>query len=138
MIGTEEQDAFVSEMRQAIVTTLRRDGSPTSSLVAYCRDGDEIVFSTTKDRLKTITVAKDPRVVVAILDGDDKGRFVSVEGEGTVQREDVAAGHVLLNRHMRSNPDWTPPEGFAEKLKADGRVLIRVRATRVSGVIGRG
>ncbi|HKS91469.1 MAG TPA: TIGR03618 family F420-dependent PPOX class oxidoreductase [Tepidiformaceae bacterium] len=138
MIGTAEQDAFVSEMRQAIVTTLRRDGSPTSSLVAYCRDGDEIVFSTTKDRLKAKTVAHDPRVVVAILDGESKGRFVSVEGNGTVQRDEVAAGHVLLNRHMRGNPDWTPPEGFADKLKADGRVLIRIRANRVSGVIGRG
>lgn len=138
MIGTAEQDAFVSEMRQAMVTTLRRDGSPTSSLIAYCRDGDEIVFSTTKDRLKAKTVAHDPRVVVAVLDGENKGRFVSVEGNGMVQWDDVAAGHVLLNRHMRGNPDWTPPDGFAEKLKADGRVLIRVRATRVSGVIAMG
>lgn len=137
MIGDREQDAFVSEMRQAMVTTLRRDGSPTSSLVAYCRDGDELLFSTTRDRLKAKTVARDPRVVLAILDGEGKGRFVSVEGHGVVQHDADGSGHTLLNRHMRSNPDWTAPEGFAAKLKADGRVIIRVKPSRVSGVIGR-
>lgn len=137
MIGSAEQDAFVSEMRQAMVTTLRRDGSPSSSLVAYCRDGDDLVFSTTRDRLKAKTVAHDPRVVVAVLDGEGKGRFVSVEGSGVVEADEDGSGHIRLNRHMRANPDWTPPEGFATKLKADGRVIIRVRPARVSGMVTR-
>jgi PPOX class probable F420-dependent enzyme len=138
MIGNAEQDAFASQMREAIVTTLRRDGSPTSSLVAYCRDGDEIVFSTTRDRLKAKTVANDPRVVVAILDGEGKGRFLSVEGNGVVQRDDLVEGHIALNRHMRGDPAWQPPEGFAGRLERDGRVLIRITPVRVSGMVSRG
>jgi len=137
MIGNAAQDAFASAMRQAMVTTLRRDGSPSSSLVAYYRDGDELVFSTTRDRLKAKTVAHDPRVVVAILDEEGKGRFLSVEGHGIVQTSDVTDGHIALNRHMRNDPAWQAPEDFAARLERDGRVLIRVTPTRVSGSVER-
>lgn len=135
MIGNQAQDEFASSMHRAIVTTLRRDGSPASSLVAYFRDGDEIVFSTTADRLKAKTVANDPRVAVAILADDGKGRFLSVEGRAVVQSSDVVEGHIALNRQMRQDPAWQAPEGFAEKLAKDGRVLIRVTPTRVSGMV---
>ena len=44
MIGTEEQDAFVRSRRWAVVTSLRRDGSPTNSVVFYALEGDDIIF----------------------------------------------------------------------------------------------
>ena len=56
MIGSTEQDAFVRAMRWCSVTTLRKDGSPTSSVVFYAVEGDELIFSTTADRLKARTL----------------------------------------------------------------------------------
>lgn len=138
MIGTEEQDAFINKNRWAVVTTLRKDGSPTSSVIFYARTGDEIIFSTTDNRLKARTLRRDPRIAVAVLDEGAPHGFVTVEGTATVQDTDVVPGHVEVNRAMRQDPAWEPPEGFAERLAADGRVIVRVTAARVSGVPGRG
>ena len=137
MIGTPEQDAFINEQRWAVVTSLRGDGTPTNSVVFYAREGDEIFFSTTADRLKAKTVRNDPRIAITILDEGAPFRFVTVEGEATIQTEDIGPGHVAVNKAMR-RADFTAPEGFEERLKKDGRLLIRLKPTRVSGVVNRG
>ena len=138
MIGTAEQDAFIDRNRWAVVTTLRKDGSPSSSVIFYARSADEIIFSTTDGRLKAKTLRRDPRIAVAVLDEGAPHGFVTVEGTATIEDTDVVAGHVEINRAMRKDPAWEPPEGFAERLARDGRVVIRVRAERVSGVPNRG
>ncbi|MCL6643930.1 MAG: PPOX class F420-dependent oxidoreductase [Dehalococcoidia bacterium] len=138
MIGTPEQDALLRQLRWAVVTTLRADGSPASSVVFYAVDGDTIIFSTTADRLKARTLARDPRIAVTALDEGAPHRFVTVEGRAEIDRDDLVPGHVLVNRAMRRDPAWEPPPGFEERLRRDGRVIIRVHPQRVSGVIARG
>lgn len=136
MIGTEAQDAFINKNKWAVVTTLRKDGSPTSSIIFYARDGDELLFSTTLGRLKAKTIKNDNRISITVLDEGAPYGFVNVEGKATIVEDDVVPGHVLVNKAMRGT-DFTPPEGFAERLKADGRVIIRLKAQRVSGVTNR-
>ena len=138
MIGTVDQDAFINKNRWAVVTTLRKDGSPTSSVIFYAREGDGLIFSTTGNRLKAKTLRHDSRIAVAVLDEGAPHGFVTVEGTAVVQDADVVPGHVLVNRAMRQDPNWTAPEGYAERLAADQRVIVRVKAERVSGVPNRG
>ncbi len=137
MIGTPDQDALLRQWRWAVVTTLRADGSPASSVVFYAVDGDTLIFSTTADRLKARTLARDPRIALTALDEGAPHRFVTVEGRATIQRGDLVPGHTLINRAMRRDPAWSPPPGFEERLRADGRVIIRVHPQRVSGVTRR-
>jgi PPOX class probable F420-dependent enzyme len=138
MIGTEDQDKFVRSQRWAVVTSLRRDGSPTNSVVFYALEGDSLIFSTTADRLKTKTLQADPRCAVTVLDEGSPFRFVTIEGPATIVEQDIVPGHIAVNRAMRAAPDWTPPEGYEAGLAAQKRVLIRVQAERVSGVVNRG
>lgn len=138
MIGNEQQDAFVRSMKWASVTSLRRDGSPATSIVFYAVDGDDLLFSTTSSRLKAKTLRRDPRAAITVLDEGAPYRFVSVEGRATVEDGDIVPGHVLVNRAMRNDPAWEPPEGYVERLRAEGRVIVRVRPERVSGVVNRG
>jgi PPOX class probable F420-dependent enzyme len=138
MIGNAEQDAFIRSMKWCTVTTLRQDGSPSTSVLFFGIDGDEILLSTTKVRLKAKTLRGDPRIAVTVLDEGAPYRYVSVEGTARVQEDDIVPGHVLVNRAMRGVPDWAPPAGYQETLKGQGRVLIRVTAERVSGVVRRG
>lgn len=137
MIGTQEQNAFIDRNKWAVVTTLRRDGSPSTSVIFYARDGDTLIFSTTKDRLKAKTVAADARVAITVLDEGAPYGFVSVEGTAMIEENDIVPGHVAINRAMRG-PGFTPPDGFEERLRADGRVIIRLSPSRVSGVTNRG
>jgi PPOX class probable F420-dependent enzyme len=138
MIGKPDQDAFVRSMKSAIVTSLRKDGSPATSLIFYALDGDEMLFSTTADRLKAKTLKRDPRVAVTVLDEGAPYRYVSVEGTATVIDGDIVPDHIAINRAMRNQPDWQPPEGWEETLRQQGRVVIRVKPQRVSGVVQRG
>ncbi|MGH2632700.1 MAG: TIGR03618 family F420-dependent PPOX class oxidoreductase [Tepidiformaceae bacterium] len=138
MIGTPEQDAFINKNRWAVVTSLRKDGSPASSVVFYARLGDELLFSTTSGRLKAKTLHADPRVTIAVLDEGAPFGYVTVEGKATIPDTEIVAGHITINRAMRGEPDWQPPEGFEERLRAEGRVVIHIAAERVSGVTSRG
>ena len=52
MLGSFDQDEFVTRSIIAIVTTLRRDGSPSSSMVSFARRGDHLFFTTTMERAK--------------------------------------------------------------------------------------
>lgn len=137
MIGTPEQDAFIGKNRWAVATTLRSDGSPSSSVVFYARDGDDVVFSTTRGRLKAKTVARDPRVALCVLDEGAPFRFVTIEGRATIQEEGIVPPHVAINRAMRGQPEWQPPDGYVERLESEGRVIVRLRPDRVSGVVNR-
>lgn len=138
MIGTEAQDAFVRRNKWGVVTTLRRDGSPTNSVIFYFLDGDTLVFSTTDDRLKAKTIRNDNRTAVTALDEGEPFGYVTIEGTAEVQETELVPGHVELNRAMRGDPAWEPPADFAERLSSQGRVLIRVHAERVHGVTNRG
>ena len=138
MIGTPDQDAFVRSMKAAIVTSLRKDGSPTSSLIFYALDGDQLLFSTTADRLKAKSLKRDPRIAVAVLDEGAPWRYVTIEGTATVNETDIVPDHIAINRAMRSQPDWQPPEGYEDALRKQLRVVVRVKPQRVSGVVNRG
>ena len=138
MIGTEEQDAFIREHRFAVVTTLRKDGSPSNSAVFVAVDGDDVTFSTTEDRLKTRTIENDSRVAVTLADGAEPFRYLTIEGSGSIQRDNIVPGHVQLNRAMRGDPNWEAPENFEEMLKQQGRVIVRVKPERISGILQRG
>ena len=45
-----------------MIATSNADGRPQSSIIFVKRDGDEVVFSTIKGRLKTRNMTRDPRV----------------------------------------------------------------------------
>lgn len=138
MIGTPEQDAFVNSQKWAVVTTLRADGSPTNSVIFFAREGDTLIFSTTANRLKTKTLRRDNRIAICVLDEGAPYRFLNVEGTATIEDADIIPGHIAVNRVMRADPNWQPPEGYAQRLADEGRVIIRVHPTRVSGVVNRG
>ena len=138
MIGTAEQDDFINRNRWAVVTSLREDGSPTNSVIFYAREGNELIFSTTLSRLKAKTLMRDRRIALTVLDEGTPFGFVTVEGTATIQQDDIIPGHIAVNKAMRGVSEFTPPEGYADRLKSDGRVIVRVKAQRVSGVTNRG
>lgn len=136
MIGTQEQDDFINRTRWAVATTLRADGSPASSLVSFARDGDDLIFSSNEGKLKVKTLDRDSRMVLCVVEDGAPSGYVSVEGRATVERDDIVEDHILLNRTWRGG-DFEPPADFGQKLREEGRVVIRLRPERVSGVTSR-
>jgi PPOX class probable F420-dependent enzyme len=97
----------------AILATSNRDGRPQSSVIFIKRDGDSVVFSTIKGRLKTRNMTRDPGVSLVVL--QNAGRYVEIRG--TVEISDDPAKSLLYEMYDRHMGGATPPpEPGAERL----------------------
>ncbi len=134
MIGTPEFDEFISKHRWAIVTTLRSSGHPSSSVVAYAREDDTLIISTTAPTLKVKTLEKDPRITLCIINNEELFNFVTIEGTTTIERSDI----VESTRNLFTNIEeagYTEPPKLEQWLEQNKRVILRIHPDRVSGVV---
>jgi PPOX class probable F420-dependent enzyme len=78
---TEAQRAFVRENPfYGVVTTLRKDGSPHSTVVWVDEQDGEILFNTAYPRAKARHLDRDPRASVVVVDPEDAYRWLAVSG----------------------------------------------------------
>ncbi len=135
MIGhNNAYDEFISNHRWGVLTTLRKSGNPSSSMVAYARDGDELVISTPGTTFKTSSISADARVSFCIISNQEPFNFVTVEGNATVETEDLARNtrKVFANIEGTGFPE---PEDLQGWLTSQQRVILRIQPQRISGVI---
>ena len=134
MIGTSAFDQFVSENRWCVVTTLRKSGQPSSSMVAYARDGDTLVISTPGRTFKRRTLEADPRVTLCIVNDAAPFNFVTIEGRATIETENLVPPTHLVFENIKGT-GYTEPEDLPAWLESQERVILRIHPERVSGVI---
>lgn len=134
MIGTEQFDRFVSDHRWCVVTTLRKDGTASSSINAYAREGDQLVISTQGHRLKAKTLRRDPRITICVISNSEPFNFVSVEGTCKVEDTNIAEATRTVFANIAAT-GYKEPENLEQWMKEQGRVILRVTPARVSGVI---
>ena len=133
MLGTEAFDQFVSDHRWLVMTTLRKTGQPSSSIVAYVRDGDELLVSTRKETVKVKTLERDTRVTLCIQGDPPHPGFVTIEGVAVIEYTDLAQQTLRI---LELVSDLMPlPDDIDHWLESQGRVLIRVKADRVYGML---
>lgn len=72
-----------------VVSTLRADGSPQTSVVWIKRDGDSLLFVAPAGRGKTANVARDPRVSVTVYDAQNPYRSAELRGTAHLTDDDV-------------------------------------------------
>jgi len=107
----------------AAIATSNADGRPQSSLIFVKRDGDTVVFSTIKGRLKTRNMARDPRVSLLVV---DKGQNRYREIRGRVEITDDPEKRLLYEMYDRYMDGVAPPpEPDAERL------IVRITAQKV-------
>ena len=78
---TDAQRAFIREnLFYAVVTTLRADGSPHSTVVWVDEQDGKVLFNTAYPRAKTRHLERDPRASVTVVDPNDAYRWIAVSG----------------------------------------------------------
>ena len=127
-------DDFISEYRWAVLTTLRTDGDPVSSVVAYARDGDDLVVSTPGYTFKRKTLERDERCNLCIINNEEPFNFVSIEGTASIESDDLVRTTRLVFKNIE-NTGYQEPEDFEGWLESQQRVILRIKASRVYGVI---
>lgn len=129
-----DQDQFITDHRWAVLTTLRADGHPVSSVVAYARDGDTLVVSTPGTTFKRRSLERDARATLCIITNAEPINFVSVEGRVDVETANLVANTRLVFQNI-ADTGYSEPEDLQAWLDAQQRVIIRIHPERVYGVI---
>ena len=134
MISDNESfEQFINDHRWAVLTTMRGQG-PVSSVVAYAIEGDALVVSTPGMTFKAKSIARNPQVNLCIISNQEPFNFVAIEGDAQIQREDLEAPTALVFKNIEA-VGYTLPENFSEWLTSQQRVILRVSAKRIHGVI---
>ncbi len=88
---TAEQQAFLDDNPfPGVVTTLRKDGSPHTTVVwVDARDG--VAFNTKKGNAKDEQLRADPRLSLIVVNPQNPWHWVAVEGTATITEEGADA-----------------------------------------------
>jgi PPOX class probable F420-dependent enzyme len=123
---TDAQRTFIRDNAYAAVaTTLRKDGSPHSTVVWIDEEDGDVVFNTARGRAKDLHLKADPRVSVMVVDPNDPYKWVAVSGRGEMTEEgaDASIDH-LAKKYLNADsyPFRTPEET---------RVIVRIAPEKV-------
>ena len=129
MIGNEAQDAFIRKNFWATLTTIRKNGRPSSSVVVFGTDGDDLLVSTRSVFGKVRMLERDPRLTITSLSGPPSWDFVTVEGTATIERD--LKGIEEPTRKVFAAMGRPAPDDLAGWLSSQGRVILRIRPERI-------
>jgi PPOX class probable F420-dependent enzyme len=122
---TSAQRLFLESPFVGVVTDLRPDGSPHSTVVWVDVDDEGVSFNTAWPRTKPRNLANDPRVSLVVVDPEDAYRWIAIDGPVTLVEEGandqidrLAKKYAGLDRYP-----WHRPE--------ETRVSVRISPRRI-------
>ncbi|MEV6106102.1 PPOX class F420-dependent oxidoreductase [Streptomyces sp. NPDC051940] len=112
------------------VATTQPDGSPQLSPVWVKRDGDDVLFSTTRGRRKELNLARDPRTSVLLQPFDEPYSYAEIRGTASMTEE---GGQELIDELSmkytgRHYADFNPASAHDQ-----ARVVVRVTPRKIIG-----
>jgi PPOX class probable F420-dependent enzyme len=117
------QRHFLENPFVGVVTDLRPDGSPHSTVVWVDVDDDGPSFNTAWPRAKPRYLDVDPRVSLVVLDPQDPYRWIAITGT-TTMTDDRANDQI-----DRLSKKYTGREKYANHREGETRVSVRISPT---------
>jgi PPOX class probable F420-dependent enzyme len=129
---------FVRPRHQGILTTIKKDGRPQISNIAYATGDDDVIrISVTDSRAKTANLRRDPRASLYVL-GDNFYQWAVLEG--TVEVSPVAADphdatvDLLVTYYKAANGEHDDWDDYRAAMVADKRLVLSFRPERAYGI----
>jgi PPOX class probable F420-dependent enzyme len=122
-LAQAEIEQFLAERRNAVLGTIRKDGSPQLNPMWFHWTGEVFHISTTRTRFKYEHLKRDPRVTLCI---DDVTGFktVIVEGRATIVEENVEGPtRVIVEKYV--DPEHV--EARMARFRTEPRVLLVIK-----------
>ena len=121
-----EAVAFARKNSHAVLSTLRRDGTPQLSPVTVgVDDAGLVLISTRQTAMKTKNLARDPRAWLAVFGNQFYGSWVQISGPAEIVS--LPEAMPLLVEYYRSvsgeHPDW---DDYRRAMNRDQRCLVRI------------
>ena len=130
---------FVSDNRQAVLTTFRKNGAAQMSIVTVGAYGDGVGFTTTEDRAKLHNLVRDARCSLLVSKSDWWG-YIVLEGKAEALRRGIADDDELRDAlrgiyraaSSQEHPDW---EEYDRAMVEDRRAAVIVVPDHVYGTV---
>jgi PPOX class probable F420-dependent enzyme len=117
---TAAQRSFLENPFVGVVTDLRPDGSPHSTVVWVDVDDEGVSFNTAWPRAKPRYLEADPRVALTVVDPGDPYRWIAITG--TVSMTEEGANEQI----DRLSKKYTGREKYASHRDGETRVSVRI------------
>jgi PPOX class probable F420-dependent enzyme len=115
--------AFLENPYVGVVTDLRPDGSPHSTVVWVDVDDNGVSFNTARPRAKPRYLGADPRVALLVVDPHDPYRWFAISGTTTMVDEGAN------DQIDRLSQKYTGREKYASHRDGETRVSVRISPT---------
>lgn len=114
-----------------VLTTLRGDGQPHSSLVWVDDDGLCARVNTTLQRQQGRNLLANPKVSLLVVDPENTARFIQIRGDAELT-EDGAMEHLdALTRQYTTHPRYYGYVYPAGRQYAETRVICTIHARKI-------
>jgi len=126
----DDARAFVREHSNAVLATLRKDGTPQMSPINVAVDDDGVfVISSRETAYKVKNLRREPRAWLCVLPDGFYGQWVFVEGTVEIQSLPDAMEPLVdyYRRLSGEHPDWAD---YRAAMVRDQRCVVRISATR--------
>ena len=129
MMDLDKAITWASTTHHGVLITLRKDGRPQSSDIAYTVIGGKFCISATATRAKTINLLRDNRAVLHIT-SSETWSYISFDGIAEItqtaqQPEDSVCkelAKVFSAIQKKQHPNW---DEFNQAMINDKRLVIR-------------
>ncbi|MFT7648629.1 MAG: PPOX class probable F420-dependent enzyme [Candidatus Poriferisodalaceae bacterium] len=128
---------WAAERKHGVLITIRRDGRPQSSDIAFSVEDGAFLISLTADRAKTHNMRRDPRVVLHLTE-PSSWSYLSFDGIAELSEVTTDPGDATSNQLVayyeavagQAHPDWNE---YRQAMIDEGRLLARLAPTSVVG-----
>ena len=128
---------WAAERKHGVLITIRRDGRPQSSDIAFSVEDGAFLISLTADRAKTHNMRRDPRVVLHLTE-PSSWSHLSFDGAAELSEVTTDPSDDTSNRLVayyeavagQAHPDW---DEYRQAMIDEGRLLARLAPTSVVG-----
>jgi PPOX class probable F420-dependent enzyme len=121
----QKQTQFLEQPFVGVATTLRKDGSPHSTVVWVDVDSGNLSFNTAVGRAKERHIRENPKVALTVVDPQDAYKWVSVSGDAelTTEGADPQIDRLAKKYLGKDEYPWRNP--------AEQRITVRITPATV-------
>ncbi|MGH3065958.1 MAG: PPOX class F420-dependent oxidoreductase [Gaiellaceae bacterium] len=116
---------FLANPFVGVITDLRPDGSPHSTIVWVEADDECVSFNTARGRAKPTNITGDSRVSLTVVDPQDPYRWLSVSGTATLVDEGAD------DQIDRLAKKYIGADSYPFRKPGEQRVTVRIAVEKV-------
>ncbi|MGZ4335199.1 MAG: PPOX class F420-dependent oxidoreductase [Gaiellaceae bacterium] len=122
----EQQQQFLENPYVGVVTTLRKDGSPHSTVVWVDVEDGVPSFNTALGRKKPANLEQDPRAALLVVDPQNAYKWIAVDGKVEITTDGADPQIDKLAKKYLGKDE------YPFRQEGEQRVTVRIKPVRVT------